>query len=87
MAKEHVECATPLERYFRRAEAAKYISKYYFPCSRNWLAKLACLTSDGPPFRKAGRIPLYSRSDVDVWAQSKLGPLLRSTSEVRRPIS
>ena len=87
MAKAHVECAAPLERYFRRTEAAKYITENYFPCSRNWLAKLACVSSDGPPFRKAGRIPLYSQSDVDDWAQSKIGPLVRSASEVRRPIS
>ena len=35
----------------------------------------------GPPFRKAGRIPLYPKSGLDDWAQSKIGPLVRSTSE------
>jgi hypothetical protein len=52
MAQDHVECATPLERYFRRTEAAKYITEDYFPCSRIWLAKLACVSSDGPPFTR-----------------------------------
>ena len=53
-----------------------------FPCSPKTLAKLACVSSNGPPFRKAGRVPLYPKSGLDDWAQSKIGPLVRSTSEV-----
>jgi hypothetical protein len=71
----------------RRAEAAQYVTDNYFPCSPKTLAKLACVSSRGPPFRLAGRIPLYPVSGLDEWAQSKIGPLVRSTSEVRRPIS
>jgi hypothetical protein len=71
----------------RRAEAARYVTDNYFPCSPKTLAKLACVSSRGPPFRLAGRIPLYPVSGLDEWAQSKIGPLVRSTSEVRRPIS
>ena len=67
----------------RRAEAARYVADTYFPCSPKTLAKLACVSSNGPPFRKAGRVPLYPKSRLDEWAQSKIGPLVRSTSEVR----
>lgn len=68
-------------RLMRRKEAAQYVTATYgFPCSPNTLAKLACVSSDGPPFRMAGRIPLYPQSGLDDWARSKIGPLVRSTS-------
>jgi hypothetical protein len=74
--------STKIERLLRRTEAARYVTETYgFPCSPKTLAKLACVTSDGPPFRKAGRFPLYPQSTLDDWAQSKIGPLVRSTAE------
>jgi hypothetical protein len=72
------------EKYYllRRAAAAKYIvDTYGFPCSPKTLAKLAVVSSRGPPFRLAGRIPLYPIDGLDKWAQTKIGPLVRSTSE------
>ena len=73
------------ERLLRRAEAAKYVVETYnVPCSPKTLAKIACISSEGPPFRLAGRFPLYPISGLDAWAQKKIGPLVRSTSEVRR---
>src|SRR6516162_10907641 len=78
--------AAKLDRLLRRTQAAKYVTDTYgFPCSPRTLAKLACVSSRGPPFRLAGRIPLYPIDGLDTWAQSKIGPLVRSTSEVRRP--
>jgi hypothetical protein len=75
----------PTERLLRRSEAAQYVFETYnVPCSPKTLAKLACVSSEGPPFRLAGRFPLYPTSGLDTWAQSKIGPLVRSTSEVRR---
>jgi hypothetical protein len=72
------------ERHLRRAEAAKYVVETYnVPCSPKTLAKLACVSSNGPPFRLAGRFPLYPTSGLDAWARSKIGPLVRSTSEAR----
>jgi hypothetical protein len=72
------------ERLLRRFEAANYVTATYgIPCSAKTLAKLACISSDGPPFRLAGRFPLYPVSGLDVWAQKKIGPLVRSTSEAR----
>jgi hypothetical protein len=73
------------DRLLRRTEAADYVTETYgFPCSPKTLAKLACVSSEGPPFRLAGRFPLYPVSGLDEWAQKKIGPLVRSTSEVRR---
>jgi len=73
------------DRLLRRKEAAKYVTETYgFPCSPNTLAKLACVSSDGPPFRMAGRIPLYPQDGLDAWARKKIGPLVRSTSEHAR---
>jgi hypothetical protein len=74
-----------VDRLLRRKEAAQYVAATYgFPCSPNTLAKLACVSSDGPPFRMAGRIPLYPQDGLDSWARSKIGPLVRSTSEHAR---
>ena len=72
------------ERHLRRKDAAKYVVETYnVPCSPKTLAKLACVSSEGPPFRLAGRFPLYPISGLDAWAQKKIGPLVRSTSEAR----
>jgi hypothetical protein len=66
----------------RRADAARYIRQTYaIPCVTTTLAKYAC-TGDGPPFRKAGKFPIYSREDLDAWAKRRLGKLMRSTSEL-----
>ena len=79
------EESAKLERHLRRTEAAAYVTETYgIPCSPKTLAKLACVSSDGPPFRLAGRFPLYPTSGLDTWAQNKIGPLVRSTSQVRR---
>jgi hypothetical protein len=70
-------------RLLRRTEAAQYVTETYgIPCSPKTLAKLACVSSDGPPFRMAGRTPLYPIPNLDAWAESKIGPLVRSTSEL-----
>src|ERR1035437_9338529 len=71
-------------RLLRRTEAAQYVTETYgIPCSPKTLAKLACVSSEGPPFRMAGRFPLYPTSGLDAWALAKIGPLVRSTSEAR----
>jgi hypothetical protein len=65
----------------RRAEAARYIRENHgIPCAPATLAKYACV-GGGPAFRKAGKFPIYSRDDLDAWAQQRLGRLVRSTSE------
>jgi len=72
------------ERLKRRTEAAAYVTTTYgIPCSPKTLAKVAVI-GGGPPYRKVGRTPLYSAADLDVWAKGKMGPLVHSTSELRR---
>ncbi|MER9142039.1 hypothetical protein NKH92_05025 [Mesorhizobium sp. M0871] len=82
MNESNVASAIPGPRFLRRAEAASYInSKFGFPCSKQWLAKLA-VTGGGPVYRKAGRTPIYSPADLDAWAESRIGEARRSTSVI-----
>lgn len=77
----NAETANP-ERLFRRTAAATYLAENYgISISAKTLAKWACVSSDGPGFRMFGRVPLYPRSALDEWAQSRLGPTVRSTTE------
>jgi hypothetical protein len=77
-SKAHPTNVQPL--YLRRSDAAIYIrTTYGFPCSRQWLAKLAVI-GGGPVYRKAGRFPIYSTIDLDKWANSRIGALRHSTS-------
>jgi hypothetical protein len=70
----------PSAKFLGRSDAATYITRRYgFPCSPQWLAKLAVM-GGGPFFRKAGKYPIYEPPDLDQWAQSRIGPLQRSTS-------
>lgn len=70
---------TPL----RRDEASAYIRDHYrLPCSEKYLAKLA-VVGGGPLFRKASRFPIYDIVDLDAWAQSRIGPKVTSTSQLR----
>ena len=59
---------------FRRVAAAEYISRHYFPIAYRTLSKIACVRSDGPPYRLVGRVPLYAKSDLDAWAKTKITP-------------
>ena len=68
-------------KFLRRKEASRYLKD-------NWgvdrapatLAKLAVI-GGGPTFRRIGRVPLYEPDCLDQWAESKLGPRLKSTSD------
>ena len=67
-------------RLLRRGDAANYVYMTYgFPCSRQWLAKLAVI-GGGPVYRKAGRYPIYLTTDLDTWANSRIGVRRHSTS-------
>jgi hypothetical protein len=72
----------PILPNMRRADAARYIREAHgIPCAPTTLAKYAVL-GGGPAFRKAGKFPIYSRDDLDAWANQRLGKLVRSTSEL-----
>ena len=65
----------------RRQEAAEYLRTVWrLPCEATTLAKLASI-GGGPPFHKAGRIPLYPPLGLDAFARAKIGPLQASTSK------
>jgi hypothetical protein len=69
--------------YLRRRDAAKYIrERWGLPCATPTLAKIACLSSDGPEMRYAGRVPLYTIEALDAWASKRIGPPRRSTSDM-----
>ena len=66
----------------RRAEAASYLrGAHGLPCTPATLAKYACI-GGGPAFCKVGKFPIYSRDDLDAWANRRLGRRVYSTSEL-----
>jgi hypothetical protein len=68
----------------RRNSAADYLTEIWgIPTSPRTLAKKACV-GGGPPFRKAGRVPLYADEDLDQYAREKIGPRVRNTSELEK---
>jgi hypothetical protein len=84
MSEQSQDVENPASLMLRRDKAAEYIrGKYGIPCAASTLAKIACVSSDGPPFRHSGRFPLYPVSGLDAWAQAKIGPLVRSTAEAQ----
>jgi hypothetical protein len=73
----------PILPNMRRADAARYIREAHgIPCAPTTLAKYA-VQGGGPPFRKAGKFPIYSRADLDAWAKCRLGKLVHSTTELQ----
>lgn len=76
-----VSSETTRSRHLQRPVAMYIRTTYHFPCSPQWLAKLA-VVGGGPVFHKAGRTPLYASSDLDAWALARIGRPRRSTSDV-----
>jgi hypothetical protein len=63
-----------------RAQAAEFLTSYGYRIARSTLAKYA-VSVEGPGFSRFGRRPLYTASDLLSWADKRLGPVIRSTSE------
>ena len=69
---------------FRRVEASEYLkTEWGLSYAPRTLAKMASVSSDGPPMEYDGRRPLYPQDALDEWAARKIGPRVRSTSESR----
>ena len=69
---------------FAPPEASAYLEKYWgLRRKPSTLAKLRCVSSDGPVFFKANRQILYPRTGLDQYAASVLSALRRSTSDRR----
>ena len=67
----------------RRTEAAIYLhDNHGIRRTASTLAKLA-VVGGGPRFQVAGRTPLYSPDELDLWAESILSPTVGSTTELR----
>jgi hypothetical protein len=73
----------PTQPLLRRCKAAEYIrDEWGIPCEPRTLAKLYTV-GGGPRVRKAGRIPLYEKNDLDAWAAARLTGKVRSSSELQ----
>jgi hypothetical protein len=75
---------TDLDTLLTRAALADALTKAGYPTARATLATRAT-RGGGPPYRLFGRVPLYRWGDALAWVQSRLGPLIRSTSEADFP--
>ena len=65
----------------RRFEVPDHLERVHgLTIANATLAKLATL-GGGPPFFKAGRVPLYPIPELDAWAIARLGKLRTSTSD------
>lgn len=69
------------ETLLTREATAEALTTAGFPTSPATLATKAS-RGHGPRFRKFGPRVLYRWADALEWAQSKLGPLVSSTSEL-----
>lgn len=68
------------QQFLRTPDAAAYLLSTYGYGAARTLSKLRCV-GGGPAYQRAGRIVLYTRPALDVWARARLGPPQRSTSE------
>ena len=69
------------EALLTRAQTGAALRASGFPVADKSLATLAC-RGGGPAFRRFGARPLYRWGDALAWAQSRLSPLIGSTSEL-----
>jgi hypothetical protein len=70
-------------KFLNRDAASVYLAdKWGLRVAKATLAKYATL-GGGPPFHRDGRFPVYPEPGLDAWAQQRLGPEVRSTSEYR----
>ena len=74
---------TEINLLLDRRAAADFLAERGFPCSPATLAT-AVTRGGGPTFQKFGTRVLYRQSDLVSWAESKLSPPRRSTSETDR---
>lgn len=64
----------------RRKLTSEILTEAGYPTSEKTLATLAS-RGNGPPYHLYGRYPLYRWGDALSWAQARLKPARRSTSE------
>jgi TorA maturation chaperone TorD len=69
-----------LKRGRSRKEAAQRIREHGLPCSDAYLAQMAT-DGTGPLYRRVCGRAIYLDADIDAWAQSRIGPLIRRASD------
>jgi hypothetical protein len=73
---------TSRTRGLDRKEASEWLKREYsINRAPRTLAKEA-VTGTGPAFYRAGRAVRYDIEDLKAWAEAKIGPKVRSTSEL-----
>jgi hypothetical protein len=72
-----------LSRLLTREQTALALTGAGFPTKAKTLATKAT-RGGGPPYQIYGGRVLYRWEDALKWAQSKLGPIVHSTSELRQ---
>jgi hypothetical protein len=78
---QSLESQSPERRPLRRSEASHYLKeKFGIDRKPSTLAKLA-VVGGSPPFRHAGRFPLYAPDDLDSWARSIISEKKNTTSD------
>ncbi|KAB2656298.1 hypothetical protein F9K94_17520 [Brucella tritici] len=65
----------------RRKDVPEYLrTKHGIDIAYATLEKLASV-GGGPAMQYQGRFPLYHKDDLDKWADERISPAVRSTSE------
>jgi hypothetical protein len=81
---EGPQFATKRPPRLRRWEASTYLLEQHgLQVATATLAKYASV-GGGPAYQLVGRAVLYPVDELDRWALSRMGPLVRSTSEYRK---
>ena len=69
-------------KLLNRRDASHYLLTHHgIRAKPATLAKYASM-GGGPPFRRAGRFPVYDIEDLDHWASMRVSPLVHATSEL-----
>jgi hypothetical protein len=68
-----------VKEFLLRKEAAQYLSDRGLPTSPNTLQKYATV-GGGPEYQKFGNRAVYKPTNLDKWAEQKLGAPRSSTS-------
>jgi hypothetical protein len=72
------------KRFLDRREAAEFLTAHGFRTSWRTLQKMATV-GGGPLYRVFGGRAVYAADDLNAWAEAKLSPPRRSTSDVAGP--
>jgi hypothetical protein len=71
------------ETLLRRDAAAAALTAHGYPVASSTLMTMAS-RGGGPPYRKFGTRPVYKWAELLAWAQSRLSPVMGSSSEADR---